>query len=620
MAAEGGQQPPPPGGGVGGQEVDGGHHGVGGDQAGVQTVDEGTWTKVGHKRSARPNTKNRKKNKMARTADPSFLQGAGRNAASFSEARGRGSHSGSYGRNAASFSEARGRGSYSGRNAASFSEARGRGFSSTPAPGQGKYFFKRPYNQRDDSFPPLEAKGKASAASAAVSPTIRETPEAGQRHLTSKSSNNANNNTKGPKNTIGNGSGRSYAKTVATLSPEEIAAKKANEATVQVAMYNEKGEHVLLNSKVDMDHIWQALMSELLRGKSNKKAIKIPTAYRLGFNEGLGLVTLDKADVSLTCKCLNNLKLSLGKVKFTLKAQPFQKAIRNIRCDMWAPFWGTPTDKAANIAAANEALEFVFERNDLPGKWSQAKVLREGNAVRFNWVPDETLSKALLDRLTDKDSKEIHGIEYMGWHRPVTIRIFDIEAIKADRAQYKANLAMAAKNNTSPQDQTMEVEGKTVHLDQGKYQSNGLKRRRVINKKSSTDLSNVTARMEQSSLSNTSSEEEDEKVTPRRKKKVIPQPFLVDIVPKNLHYLLYPYVGEEEENDAIIQKAFERGRRTVMKLEEALALEKAFFKSTYVRTTMTIDDRTAFELLLQNTLGRTLNAKGDDDDWASQTE
>ena len=62
---------------------------------------------------------------------------------------------------------------------------------------------------------------------------------------------------------------------------------------------------------------------------------------------------------------------------------------------------------------------------------------------------------------------------------------------------------------------------------------------------------------------------------------------------------------------------FRSAKRTALTEEEALALEKAFYRSDFVRTSMTIEDRTAFELLLQNTLGRPSSALGDGEtDWS----
>ena len=282
----------------------------------------------------------------------------------------------------------------------------------------------------------------------------------------------------------------------------------------------------------------------------------------------------------------------------------------------------------------------VFKLNKLPGKWSQAKVLRTGNSVRFNFVPDEELAKALEARSTP-GSKEIGGIKFFGWHQPLTIRVFDIDAIKAERAQEKLDKLFVKPTipvQVNPSNATVVQQGGTStthkakgpapkkakkYLDKGKLTANR-KRRRTFSDSTSTasDLEHVVADFDHVSMSDNDSDEEMkaiEKATPIDPKALTDglttdedgEIRLKDVIPEDFFYLLEPFDKPDDDTATMAKKARERERRTVLTREEALELERVYYAYPEDVHKVPVATRLAFEDILQQTLGRPLSPNGD---------
>ena len=159
---------------------------------------------------------------------------------------------------------------------------------------------------------------------------------------------------------------------------------------------------------------------------------------------------------------LNHLKLKINdKTTFTLKATPFKRTEKDIRLQMWAPFWQAPSDPMANKAAADQGIKVMAGLNGLAGDWSQAKVTRSANkGVYFNWIPDETMFKD-MEAKKDKDGKVF--VNFPSWKYPIQMSIIDINEIRENKA--KAKLEKVQKTEAEKKDHTTEE-----NLDKGNGQ------------------------------------------------------------------------------------------------------------------------------------------------------
>ena len=103
--------------------------------------------------------------------------------------------------------------------------------------------------------------------------------------------------------------------------------------------------------------------------KTPQDMANMPVWKWLSVKDEIGLAGVTKDSEARFINELNSLKFSINGSEYAIRATKSTKE-KDVRCNLWLPYWTAPRKDEENKEDANVALNILLHGNELDGTWN----------------------------------------------------------------------------------------------------------------------------------------------------------------------------------------------------------------------------------------------------------